>query len=107
MSTTKTRKRKNPRNTEPQNPEVATPGANQEPEASGKAATSGKGSRENVRIVSVAFPSRTARQLRLLSSVTGEPMASIVVGAVTRVIEKKLPDALAEITKTDKSPEGE
>lgn len=105
MSTTRPSKSKRAKSREPHSPDAATPGESQEPDAGGKPAKSGKGSREGVRIVSVAFPSKTARQLKLLSSVSGEPLASIVVAAVTRVISKRLPDALAEIAQTD-SEEG-
>ncbi len=35
----------------------------------------------------------------------GEPIASIVVGAVTRTISKRLPDALAEIARADAESE--
>ena len=105
MRSTKTTKTKTPAKPETQNREADTPTAIQPPDTSGKPARSGKGSREGVRIVSTAFPSRIARQLRLLSSITGEPMASIVVSAVSRVIAKRLPDALAEISNADADPE--
>ena len=52
------------------------------------------------RIVSVGFPSKLARQLKLLSSVSGESIASIVVASVTRTIAKRLPGALEAIAKS-------
>jgi hypothetical protein len=107
MSTTKTRKTKTP------NPDTAKPDspvpAGQEPEGSGKPVKVGKieNSRPGVRIVSVGFPSKIARQLKLLSSVSGESIASIVVGAVSRVVAKRLPDVLAEIAKIEENGDGE
>ena len=106
MSTAKTRKTKTP-SPDTQNAEAAPPAASQEPEASAKPAKSEKGSRPGVRVVSVGFPSRTARQLKLISSISGESIASIVISAVTRVIAKRLPDALAEIAKADSDPDAE
>ena len=100
------RKPKNPRNTKPQSPEAATLGENQEAEAGGKAGRPVK-SREGVRIVSLGFPSKLARQLHLLASVEGVSIASIVTGAVGRAVAKRLPNALAEIAKADESPERE
>lgn len=101
MRPTKTKKTKTSKNPETQNPEAATPAENQAPEASGKPEKAGKGSREGVRIVSVAFPSKVARQLRLLASVEGVSIASIVVGSVSRTISKRLPAALEAIAKAD------
>ncbi len=101
MSTTKASKPKRAKNSETQNPDTTTPAESQQPEVGGKPLKTATHSRAGMRIVSVAFPVKTARQLRLLSSVSGEPMASIVVSAVTRVIAKRLPDALADIAKAD------
>lgn len=107
MRSTKTPKTKTPTKPETQGPDATSPAENQPPVAGGKAAKSGKSSRDGLRIVSTAFPSRIARKLRLLSSISGEPMASIVVSAVSRVIAKRLPDALAEISKADADDSGE
>jgi hypothetical protein len=49
----------------------------------------------------VNFPARTVRQLKLLASVEGVSIASIVVSSVTKTVAKRLPAALESIAKTD------
>ncbi len=108
MSATKTKKSKTPASRDPQNPEAATSPESPPTEAGSKPAKPGKATtRPGVRIVSVGFPSKVARQLKLLSSISGESIASIVVGAVSRVVAKRLPEALAELAKVEESGDGE
>lgn len=101
MSTSKSNKSKRAKLEDTQNHETATVSGNEAPEAAGSPTRSAKRGREGVRIVSVACPAKLARQLKLLSSVTGEPISAIVISAVGRVVSKRLPDALAEIAKAD------
>jgi hypothetical protein len=55
---------------------------------------------EKRRIISVAFPNKTVRQLKLLASVEGVTVASIVIASVTKSVAKRLPAAL-EALKSD------
>jgi hypothetical protein len=55
---------------------------------------------EGTKVLSVAFPRKTVRQLKLLSSIEGVSIASIVVSSVTRSVGKRLPGAL-ETLKND------
>jgi hypothetical protein len=52
------------------------------------------------RVISIAFPSKIVRQLKLLSSVEGTSIASIVIASVTRTLHKRLPSAI-EALKAD------
>ena len=55
---------------------------------------------EKRRVISVAFPNKTVRQLKLLASVEGVTVASIVIASVSKSVAKRLPAAL-EALKSD------
>ncbi len=99
MRTSKNRKSKAPKNPEPQSPEttthVETPVESATTKA-GKATT-----RPGKRILSVAIPEKLARQVRLLCNVEGTSAQQLVESALKRAVAKRLPDALAAISKTD------
>jgi hypothetical protein len=61
---------------------------------------SSKKSDDKRRMISVAFPSKTVRQLKLLANVEGTSIASIVIASVTKTVAKRLPAAL-EALKSD------
>jgi len=98
-------------NTKSQKPtDNSTPEASKPVEAAGKPAdpktaapttesTTPKDSKsakkaETKKVLSVSFPGKTVRQLKLLASVEGVSLASIVVASVTRTVSKRLPAAL-------------
>ena len=102
MSPTKTRKTKTTKNPDAPTTEATTPA--ETPQDGGKQVETKPVKGDQVRkILSVNFPARTLRQLKLpmLASVDGVSIASIVVAAVTKTVAKRLPNALAEIAKAD------
>lgn len=70
-------------------PETATP----------KDTKSGK-KEDARRVISVAFPARTVKQLKLLANVEGVSIASIVIASVSKTVAKRLPGAI-EALKSD------
>lgn len=102
MSAAKTKKTKTPNNPETQAPDAVSAAEHPQAEASGKPAKSGKATtRPGMRILSVAIPEKLARQVRLLCSVEGTSAQSLVEAALKRAVAKRLPNALAELAKTD------
>jgi hypothetical protein len=100
MSTTKIRKTRAVKNPDNSNTDTAT-SAEPTADAGQEAATKSSKSDQARRVVSVNFPARTVRQLKLLASVEGVSIASIVVSSVTKTVAKRLPAALESIAKTD------
>ena len=98
MRPTKNRKFKSPKHPDTANSETAaaaeTPAAQSTKPSKG---TRGPGRR----ILSVSIPERLGRQVRLLCSVEGTSAQSIVEAALRRAVAKRLPLALAAISKTD------
>ena len=108
MSAAKTKKPKTSTNPEAQGPNAAAPADNQEPEASGKPAKSGKTTtRPGMKILSVAIPDKLARQVRLLCTVEGTSAQALVESALRRAVAKRLSTALESISKADADVEPE
>ena len=80
-----------PKTTEPTS-EVVAP-TDVKPPANNKT----EGNAEDRKVLSVVIPGRTLRALKLLASVEGVTIASIVVGSLTETVSTRLPAALASL----------